>query len=161
MKRLHLGAGEDLKGDYINLDLYKSKGVDIVHDLNKYPYPFKDNEVDEILCNYIIEHLDDPYKVLLELHRISKAGAIIKIKVPHFSGGDAWNDLQHRKGFGTLAFRHDNIKDKFKLLRQRITFPKRRSWLKWFANKYPGFYDYNLAYIFPASDLHIILRVKK
>jgi hypothetical protein len=42
-KKLHLGCGTNIKKDWINLDFVKLKGVEVVHDLNKFPYPFKDN----------------------------------------------------------------------------------------------------------------------
>ena len=58
MKKLNLGSGEDIKKDYVNLDAVKLKGVDIVYNLNKYPWPLKDNEFDFIYCNNVLEHLD-------------------------------------------------------------------------------------------------------
>ena len=161
MVKIHLGAGEDIREGYINIDLYKLNGIDKIFDLNKIPYPFKKNTVDEIVANYLLEHLDDTYNMLLEWHRICKDGAIIKLKTPHFSNADAWNDLQHRKGFGTKAFNHNNMSDKFQLLFQRLTFPKQRGFMRWFANKYPGFYDYNLAYLFPARELLIFIKFNK
>jgi len=42
-KKLHLGCGKIIKEGYVNLDIQKLPGVDVIHDLNKFPYPFKDN----------------------------------------------------------------------------------------------------------------------
>ena len=58
MKKLNLGCGKKILKGYINLDCVKFPGVDKVHNLNKYPWPFKDNEFDEIYCDNILEHLD-------------------------------------------------------------------------------------------------------
>ena len=158
--KLNLGCGNDRKQGYVNLDLYNKK-ADIVHDLEKYPYPFKKDTFEEILAYNILEHLNDPYKTLLEIHRISKPKTIIKIIVPHFSGGNAWGDLQHKKAFNTFAFEHENLKPFFRVKKIQITFPKRRFFIKWFANKYKGFYDYNIANIFPADDIYVELEVIK
>ena len=41
MKKLHLGCGKVIKKGFINLDSVKLKGVDVVHNLDVYPWPFK------------------------------------------------------------------------------------------------------------------------
>jgi predicted SAM-dependent methyltransferase len=82
--KLNLGCGNDIKNGYINLDLIKSKGIDVVHNLNIYPYPFKENSFDEIYSSHIIEHLDNPSKFIEELWRISKNKGKIIIKTPTF-----------------------------------------------------------------------------
>src|SRR3989338_2529553 len=112
--KLNLGCGNDLKVGYKNLDLY-NKTADVIHDLDKLPYPFKDNTFEEILAYNVLEHLLDPYKVLLELHRISKNKTIIKIVVPHFSVGNAWGNIQHKQAFNTFAFEQYYLKNLFNL----------------------------------------------
>ena len=77
MKKLNLGCGKDIKPSkegWINLDNVKLKGVDIVYNINKFPYPFKNNEFDKILCSHILEHVNDIIKTLKELSRITKKG---------------------------------------------------------------------------------------
>jgi SAM-dependent methyltransferase len=64
-------------------------------DLNSYPYPFKDKEFDFVLCNHVLEHLDDPVAACREFSRIAGAGYI---EVPAFCS-DAFmrrNDLIHK-----------------------------------------------------------------
>ena len=79
MKRLNIGCGKKNKNGYINLDLLKLPNVDVVHDLNQFPWPFKKNEFDEILCDNVLEHLNDTIKPIEELWRITKNKGIIKI----------------------------------------------------------------------------------
>ena len=38
MNKLNLGCGKNLLEGYINVDYYNKK-ADVIHDLNKYPYP--------------------------------------------------------------------------------------------------------------------------
>src|SRR3989344_1469117 len=102
MKKLNIGCGPDIRSKsegWVNLDDLKLKGVDVVHSLNKFPYPFKNNEFDEVFCSHILEHVDDLIKVMKELHRITKPNGIIKIHVPHFSCGVNYRDPIYERFF--------------------------------------------------------------
>ncbi len=72
--KLNLGCGKDIKEGYINLDKWALGEVDVVHNLNLFPYPFKDNIFDEILCSHLLEHVNDLIKVMEELHRMLLTG---------------------------------------------------------------------------------------
>jgi len=84
MKILNLGCGSNkLKSEgneVIGVDFDKNVSPDVVWNLNKFPYPFKDSEFDEVVANHSIEHLDysvkDPDDVLKELWRITKASGL-------------------------------------------------------------------------------------
>jgi SAM-dependent methyltransferase len=96
-KRLNLGAGEEKPAGYINVDRHPLTGADIMHDLNRFPYPFADASIDEVRAFHVIEHLDRPFEVMRELHRILKPGGVLHIKVPHFSRG--FTHAEHTHGF--------------------------------------------------------------
>ncbi|HLP49077.1 MAG TPA: methyltransferase domain-containing protein [Candidatus Kapabacteria bacterium] len=104
MKKLNFGCGRDIRDGYINVDIDQSKKVDIAFDFDMLPYPFSDNEFDEILADNVFEHLTDIPAVMKELHRISKPGAIIKIIVPYYNSYGAYNDLTHKHYFSHLSF---------------------------------------------------------
>jgi SAM-dependent methyltransferase len=87
LKKLNLGCGKFKKEGYVNLDCYEDLDPDVVHDLNKFPYPFGDNEFDLIEADHVLEHLDDGFRAMKEMHRILKDGGTLVIKVPHFSRG--------------------------------------------------------------------------
>ncbi|MEA3398687.1 MAG: methyltransferase domain-containing protein [Patescibacteria group bacterium] len=96
-KKLNLGCGQNKKKGYINLDWNKLTNPDIYHNLNFIPYPFCDNSFDLIEAEHVLEHLDRPFDVMKELHRILKPGGILKVKVPHFSRG--FTHAEHAHGF--------------------------------------------------------------
>lgn len=108
-KKLNLGCGEDIKKDYINLDFVKQRGVDVVYNLNKFPWPFKDNEFDLIYCSHVLEHINDFERTLLEIKRICKNGARIIIRVPHFSCGVTYRDPIHKTFFSYFTFDYYSI----------------------------------------------------
>ena len=37
--KINLGCGREILEGYTNVDLIKEQGVDVIHDLNEYPYP--------------------------------------------------------------------------------------------------------------------------
>lgn len=95
--KLNLGSGEGYKEGFINLDWQPLTKADVEHDLNQFPYPFEDNKFDYIEAFHVIEHLDKPFAVMKELHRILKPGGTLYIKVPHFSRG--FTHAEHASGF--------------------------------------------------------------
>lgn len=84
MKVMDLGYSKRKQKGAMGRDISKDTDVDVVHDLNVFPYPFTDNEFDYIGADNVIEHIDSVIKVLEELHKISKNGATVKIIVPFF-----------------------------------------------------------------------------
>jgi len=78
---LNLGCGNFKIGD-VNVDIDKKYNPDIVWDLNKFPYPFREREYRSILLHHSLEHLNNPGKVLNECKRILKEEGKIIIVVP-------------------------------------------------------------------------------
>lgn len=132
MKKLNLGSGEFLKPGYINVDFMSVSKPDIAHNLNEYPYPFEDNYFDRVEADHCLEHLDRPFQVMKEIHRISKPGTEVIIKVPHFSRG--FSHAEHKAGFD-VTFPYYFKKD-FKGGYQGVEFECRKVRLRWFAQPY-------------------------
>lgn len=76
-------------------------GVDIVHDLLDFPYPFEDGDADEIYLRHVIEHfgLSDIERILCEAHRILRPGGMLFVRVPHVFSVAAWADPTHKSAF--------------------------------------------------------------
>jgi SAM-dependent methyltransferase len=95
--KINFGSGEHALPGYINVDWQEGPNTDVVHDLNVFPYPWKDNSVEEIEMSHCLEHLDRVFAVMKELHRIMAPGGRLHIKVPHFSRG--FTHAEHTHGF--------------------------------------------------------------
>lgn len=96
-QKLNLGSGEDYKEGFVNVDWQPLTKADVEHNLNVFPYPFEDNSFDYIEAFHVLEHLDRPFNVMKELHRILKPGGKLVVKVPHFSRG--FTHAEHAHGF--------------------------------------------------------------
>ena len=55
--KVNLGCGNKILRGWVNLDKYDVYPVDVVHDLETFPYPFETGSCTEILMNHVLEHL--------------------------------------------------------------------------------------------------------
>ncbi|NPA68756.1 MAG: methyltransferase domain-containing protein [Chlorobi bacterium] len=65
--------------DYITADLY-SPVVDVKTDIRD--MVFNDNEFDFVICNHVLEHIDDEQKAMKEILRVMKPGGKAILQVP-------------------------------------------------------------------------------
>jgi len=102
--KLNVGCGNDIKAGWINLDIAPLPGVDVVHDLIRFPWPFEDNQFSEILMINVLEHLPDTIRAMEELHRISQPGCKLTIRIPYYNSPDMFTDPTHRAFFNEHTF---------------------------------------------------------
>lgn len=106
-KTLDLGCGPNKIPGAIGIDILRVPGVDVVHDLNVFPYPFPESHFDEIHCYHVLEHVDDLIGTMKELYRIIKPNGVVYIRVPHASCcTTAWADPTHKRFFVHRSFEH-------------------------------------------------------
>lgn len=131
-RKLNLGCGAFPKPGYVNVDHDRRVEPDVTHDLNTFPYPFEDGRFSLIEAYHVLEHLDDPFQAMRELHRMLSPGGRLVIRVPHFSRG--FTHPEHKRGFDVSfpyyfqpSFPGGYMGVPFKILRVR---------LRWFAQPY-------------------------
>lgn len=172
-KILDLGCGKKKRPGAIGVDYSDRHNADIIHDLNVFPYPLKENEFDYIYLDNVLEHLDDPMRVMEEVHRICKLGGQVKVIVPYFRSQWAFIDPTHKHFFAVDSFafydpdhiicqRYDYVKTRFKV--EKIVFNETLT-NRWFkkiivkiANKWPHRYEYYLSHLIPLDDVSFYLR---
>ena len=106
--RLNLGACDDYRAGYINVDIYRPPNApaDYVEcDLRTAPWPWPANSVDEIFARDIFEHLPDKGMTMDEAWRVLRPNGLLHIIVPTVGG---IIDGQPRFGWG--AFRDPDHK---------------------------------------------------
>ena len=101
VRRLNIGAGNFCLGeDGINHDLRKHREeIDITFDLNKFPYPLKDNDYDFIRAYDVLEHLDNIIPVMDEFWRILKPNCEIELKLCGKDNPNRYKDVTHTGRF--------------------------------------------------------------
>lgn len=179
MLKIDLGCGRSKKDGFIGVDCLGFDNVDIVHDLNKFPYPFSDNEVDEVYMDNVLEHLKNPIKVIDEIYRISKNKAIITISVPYFRSFYSVIDPTHKSFFGVFWFYYFYPKhpffDKYSYSKSMFNIKKIEFDREWknskmsfihkmivnFAEKNPDYYERKISHIIPLNSLTFHLEVIK
>jgi predicted SAM-dependent methyltransferase len=104
--RLDLACGQRKKEGFLGVDREKIEGVDIVHDLTQYPWPFEDNSVYEIHCSHYVEHVVDLVSFMNECYRILKPLGVMTIYCPYYSSERAWQDPTHVRAITMNTFRY-------------------------------------------------------
>ena len=102
--KLNLGSGRDIRSGFVNVDRARLPGVDLVCDFTRFPWPFRDNTIDEVLAIHLVEHLPDTIRVMEEMYRMTRPGAIVTIEVPHYKHSNAYKDPTHVRFFTEESF---------------------------------------------------------
>lgn len=109
-RKLNLGCGKDIKPQaegWVNMDIAPLPGVDVVHDLMEFPWPFAAETFEHAYASHVMEHVphfvpSHPKKdgflvVMEELHRVLAPGGTVEILSPHHESADRWADPTHTR----------------------------------------------------------------
>lgn len=94
----------------VNLDVLPLPGVDVVWDLNRTPWPFEDEAFDSVVADNILEHLDDLFSAMEEIHRVLKSrcdsddSGLLELSVPLAGSFNHYTDATHKRGFTLHTF---------------------------------------------------------
>lgn len=167
---LDIGCGGSKTPGAVGIDILPAPGVDIVHDLNKLPWPLEADRFERIVCSHVLEHLVDLVGVMNEIHRVSKNGARVKILTPHFSSLNSWEDPTHTRHFALRSFtffdtasRHHYTDKRLKTVGVKITFGSGLWDLigKIHYKLWPVLWEKHFAFVWRARNLEVELEVVK
>jgi len=108
--KLDLGCGNKKKEGFTGVDIIPLPDVDIVMDLEKFPWRFKDNSVEEVYCSHYVEHATDLVRFMEEVWRICKNGAKATFVAPHYGSTLAIQDPTHKRLICPETFLYFNKK---------------------------------------------------
>ena len=158
--KLNLGCGDKKLSGFINVDNCKEVQPDILHDLNKFPFPFETGSVELIRMDHVLEHLENQVKVLKECYRILKPQGVLLIRCPHASYYLTHTNFYHSKvpsvaSFAVFSrFYADDISFKIDSVKFRLLFA---NFLSGFFSRYSSFYEKFVAQFIPAEEFTVRL----
>ena len=94
--RLDLGCGDNPAPGFKGVDKF-SRSAAYKLDLFKFPWPFKDNSVDELYANQFFEHIPNTLRVpfMDECYRILKPGGKFTVISPYWTSMRSIQDPTH------------------------------------------------------------------
>ncbi len=172
---LDVGCGNDKIPGAVGIDLVAGPQIDIVHDLDRMPWPVQTSAFDVIRLWSVMEHLHDVVAVMEEVHRVARPGAIVLIGTPHFSSANAYTDPTHVHFLsgrfldyfvqGTEMSGHYGFysKARFALLERRVTLSPfwARLRITRLMNRMLPAYETYLSGIIRGADVQLKLSVVK
>lgn len=109
-KKLNVGCGPDIRpaaDGWVNMDIVALPGVDVVHNIVDFPWPFEPESFDHMVLNHVLEHVPhhlghesgkDGFVLLMEeMHRVLRPGGTIEIFSPHPESEARWADPTHTR----------------------------------------------------------------
>lgn len=95
--KIDLGCGKNKREGYFGVDQFAMPGVDLMLDLGKDPWPFSDDQIEDVHCSHFFEHLDVPGRIhfMNELYRVMKVDGKAVVTCPYGFSGRAYGDLSH------------------------------------------------------------------
>jgi predicted SAM-dependent methyltransferase len=79
------------------MDLRALENVDIVHDIQKFPWPVPADSCFQVLLSHVYEHIEPKYRIRLidEIWRITKKGGQLLLSAPYSMSMGAFQDPTH------------------------------------------------------------------
>lgn len=97
--RIDLGCGENKNPGFLGVDARALPGVDIVHDLEEFPWPLPDACASLVLASHLVEHINPAkygfIKFMDEVWRILEPGGKFIISAPYAGSPGYWQDPTH------------------------------------------------------------------
>lgn len=109
--KLDIACGASKQGDdWVGIDIEAYKGVDIVHDIEKYPWPLPKECVSLAIGSHIAEHIN-PAKFgfvnwMNEIWRIMKPEGQLMLAMPYGGSPGFWQDPTHCNGCNEITFHY-------------------------------------------------------
>lgn len=170
---LNLGCGDHRIPGAIGCDINPlAQAADLICDLDHIPYPFRDDQFDRVICQDVVEHLENIPAVMAEIHRICRPGARVEIRTPHFTSFDGYTDPTHKHHLAARSFNFClegfslpglKARCKYRLIRRDLSFYRIYRWLGLaaLANRFTDRYEAHWAFLCPAEYLYFELEVLK
>ena len=103
---LDVGCGINKLAGAIGIDRNPASRADVICDLDRFPYPFRDSSFDKLQAIHVIEHVADVIRTMEEFHRLVRAGGEVSIVTPHYTDFSSFCDPTHRWHLNSFSLRY-------------------------------------------------------
>lgn len=106
--RLDLGCGENKQEGFLGMDIRGLPTVDIIHDIEVFPWPLADNSCVVIVCSHLVEHIKPWYSIpfMDECWRLLEVGGDLAISTPYPGSRGYWQDPTHCNGWNEATWQY-------------------------------------------------------
>jgi SAM-dependent methyltransferase len=106
MRILDVGCGINKKPGAIGIDRNPASNADVLCELDRFPYPFRDSSFDALQAVHVIEHVSDVIRTMEEFHRLVRSGGEVYIVTPHYTDFSSFCDPTHRWHLNSFSLRY-------------------------------------------------------
>lgn len=150
LRTLDVGCGLRKQPGAIGIDRNPASRADVLCDLDRFPYPFRDGAFHRIRAVHVIEHLTDLLRTMEEFHRLLAPGGRLWIVTPHYSDFSSFCDPTHRWHLSSYSLRYFGrdhggfgyySKARFREISVRVRLLALWRWsgVEWLVNRWPRF----------------------
>src|SRR5579863_8051810 len=148
---LDVGCGINKYPGAIGVDRNANTRADVLCDLDRFPYPFRDSSFTELRAIHVIEHVSDVIRAMEEFHRVLAPGGRLFIATPHYTDFSSFCDPTHRWHLNSFSFGYYSAA-RFREVKVRLKLLAFWRWLgfEFLVNRflrYRKFWEYYLCYI--------------
>ena len=175
LRILDVGCGINKFPGSIGIDRNPASRADVLCELDRLTYPFRDNSFDELRAIHVIEHVTDVIATIEEFHRIVRPGGIIRIETPHYSDHSSFCDPTHKNHLNSFSFRYFGpnhggfgyySKARFREISVRVKLLSFWKWLgfEFLVNHFPRyrrFWEHYLCYIVRGKAMEFEFAAEK
>ena len=172
---LDVGCGINKLAGSIGIDRNPGTKADVLVELDRLPYPFRDSSFDGLQAVHVIEHVSDVIKTIEEFHRLVRAGGEVFIVTPHYTDFSSFCDPTHKWHLNSYSLRYfgeDNAgygyysKARFQEISTRVKLLSfwRLLGFELLVNAFPRFrrfWEFYLCYVVRGKVIEWRLRVVK
>ena len=108
---LDVGCGITTDPGAIGIDRIPGTAADAIVDVDRFPYPFRDERFDHVRAVHVIEHVADVIRTIEEFHRLLRPGGTVYIATPHYTDFSSFCDPTHRWHLNSFSLRYFGADD--------------------------------------------------
>jgi len=172
LRTLDVGCGLQKLPGAVGIDRNPSSRADVICDLDRFPYPFRDACFDFVRAVHVIEHVADVLRTMEEFHRLLRPGGRLLIVTPHYSDFSSYCDPTHRWHLSSYSFRYfgeDHAgfgyysQARFREISVRLRLLALWRWLglEWLLNRWPRarlFWEHYLCFLIRGKVVELELE---